>query len=84
MTDIPAPAWRPTGLAWTQTGATLEWLSPTGEVRASAVDLDARLTLRIGADRRCVGRWWGGRRVPCAARTPIEAGAKSGRAHCPP
>jgi hypothetical protein len=79
MTDTPAPAWRLAGLVWTQAGPALEWLSPVGEVRASAVDGGARLALAIGGDRRCGGLWWDGRRVPCTARSPIDAGAKSGQ-----
>jgi hypothetical protein len=79
MTDAAAPAWRPTGLVWTEAGAALEWLSPTGDVRASAVDLGARLSLVVGADRRCTGLRWNGRRVPCTARSLIDAGAKSGQ-----
>ncbi|MEV0949279.1 DUF2797 domain-containing protein [Promicromonospora sp. NPDC050249] len=79
MTDTPAPAWRPTGLAWTEAGAALEWFSPTGDVRASAVDLGARLSFTVGPDRRCTGLWWDGRRVPCTARAPIDPGAKSGQ-----
>lgn len=79
MTDATAPAWRPTGLAWTEDGAALEWLSPAGEARASAVDLGARLSLVVGADRRCTGLWWDGRRVPCSARATIDAGVKSGQ-----
>jgi hypothetical protein len=79
MTDAAAPAWRPTGLGWAEAGAVLEWLSPAGDVRASAVDLDLRLSLGVGPDRRCVGLWWDGRRVPCTARSLIDAGAKSGQ-----
>ncbi|WP_419706646.1 DUF2797 domain-containing protein [Promicromonospora sp. NFX87] len=77
--DPHCAAWRPTGLAWTEAGAALEWLSPAGEVRASAVDLGARLSLVVGPDRRCTGLRWDGRRVPCAARASIDAGAKSGQ-----
>ncbi|MFD6141788.1 DUF2797 domain-containing protein [Promicromonospora sp. NPDC060271] len=77
--DPHRAAWRPTGLAWTEAGAALEWLSPAGDVRASAVELGARLSLRVGPDRRCVGLSWDGRRVPCTARAPIDAGAKSGQ-----
>jgi hypothetical protein len=79
MTDTTAPAWRPTGLGWAEAGAALEWLSPGGDVRASAVDLGLRLSLGVGPDRRCVGLWWDGRRVPCVARAPIDADAKSGQ-----
>lgn len=79
MTDTTAPAWRPTGLAWAEAGAALEWLSPAGDVRASAVDLGLRLSLRVGPDRRCTGLWWDGRRVPCTGRSLINAGAKSGQ-----
>lgn len=79
MTDATAPAWRPTGLVWAEAGAALEWLSPAGDVRASAVDLGARLSLVVGPDRRCTGLRWDGRRVPCTARAPIDAGAKSGQ-----
>jgi hypothetical protein len=78
----PAPAWRPSGLAWTDAGtpaAALEWLSPTGEVRTSVVDVGARLALVVGADRRCGGLWWDGRHVPCAVRAAIDPGAKSGQ-----
>ncbi|MDR7385329.1 DUF2797 domain-containing protein [Promicromonospora iranensis] len=79
MIDASAPAWRPTGLVWTEAGARLEWLSPTGDVRASAVEPGARLSLRVGSDRRCTGLRWDGRRVPCTAAAPIDAGAKSGQ-----
>lgn len=79
MTDTTAPAWRPTGLGWTEAGAALEWLSPAGDVRASAVDPGARLSLAVGPDRRCVGLRWDGRRVPCTARALIDPGAKSGQ-----
>ncbi|GAB2490320.1 DUF2797 domain-containing protein [Promicromonospora xylanilytica] len=82
MTDTPAPAWRPTGLVWTQTdtpAAILEWLSPTGEVRSSALDVGARLVLTVGLDRRCVGLWWDGRRIPCVAQAAIAPEAKSGQ-----
>jgi hypothetical protein len=79
MTDTTAPAWRPTGLGWSEAGAALEWLSPTGDVRASAVDLGLRLSLGVGPDRRCTGLRWDGRWVPCTARAPIDAGAKSGQ-----
>jgi hypothetical protein len=79
MTGTPAPAWRPTRLVWTEAGAALEWLSPTGDMRSSAVDLGARLSLMVGPDRRCTGLWWDGRRVPCTARAPIDAAAKSGQ-----
>jgi hypothetical protein len=78
--DPHRAAWRPAGLVWTEAGAALEWLSPTGDVRASTVDLGARLSLMVGPDRRCTGLWWNGRRVLCTARAPIDAGAKSG--HC--
>jgi hypothetical protein len=79
MTDTPAPAWRPTGIGWTEAGAALEWLSPAGDVRASAVALGARLSLAAGPDRRCTGLRWDGRRVPCTAQATIDAGAKSGQ-----
>lgn len=77
--DLHRAAWRPTRLAWTEAGAALEWLSPAGDVRASAVDLGFRMSLKVGPDRRCTGLWWDGRRVPCTARAPIDAGAKSGQ-----
>lgn len=73
------PAWRPTGLAWTDDGAALGWLSPAGERRASAVSLGARFSLSVGADRRCTGLWWDGRHVPCTARATIDPAAKSGQ-----
>ena len=82
MTDAPAPAWRPTGLVWTQTdtpGAALEWLSPAGKVRSSALDVGAQLVLTVGLDRQCVGLWWDGRRIPCVGQAPIAPGAKSGQ-----
>ncbi|WP_275002318.1 DUF2797 domain-containing protein [Promicromonospora iranensis] len=79
MTDVRTPAWRPTGLVWSRTGVALEWLSPVGEVRASSLDLGSRLSLQVGPDRLCVGLWWDGRHVPCAAYARIAAEAKSGQ-----
>lgn len=73
------PAWRPTGLTWSDGGAALEWLSPAGATRSSALDVGARLRLTVGADRRCLGLWWDGRRVPCVAGARIDAAAKSGQ-----
>ena len=80
--NLPAPAWRPSRLAWTDASspaAALEWLSPAGEVRSSVLDVGARLALVVGANRRCGGLWWDGRHVPCAARAPIDPRAKSGQ-----
>ncbi|MFD6445088.1 DUF2797 domain-containing protein [Promicromonospora sp. NPDC060204] len=73
------PAWRPTGLNWADGAAALEWLSPAGATRRSALDVGARLGLRVGADRRCLGLWWDGRRVPCVAGARIDPAAKSGQ-----
>ncbi|MEV0890224.1 DUF2797 domain-containing protein [Promicromonospora sp. NPDC050262] len=73
------PAWRPTGVTWADGGAALEWLSPAGATRSSALDVGARLGLRVGADRRCLGLWWDGRRVPCVAGARIDAAARSGQ-----
>ncbi|MFD7308535.1 DUF2797 domain-containing protein [Promicromonospora sp. NPDC059942] len=73
------PAWRPTGLTWADGAAALEWLSPAGVTLRSALDVGARLGLRVGADRRCLGLWWDGRRVPCVAGARIDAAAKSGQ-----
>ncbi|GAB3162614.1 DUF2797 domain-containing protein [Myceligenerans halotolerans] len=82
MTDTPVSAWRPTGLVWTGTGspaAALAWLSPTGKTRSSQVDMGVPFSATVGADRRCVGLWWDGRRIPCTARATIAPEAKSGQ-----
>lgn len=84
MIDTPASAWRPTGLIWSGTdagdpAAALEWLSPTGETRSSHVDVGVPFSVTVGADRRCVGLWWDGRRIPCTAHATIAAEAKSGQ-----
>jgi hypothetical protein len=75
----PLPAWRLAGLVWAEGGPALEWLSPTGGTRTSPLEIGARLALTVGADRRCLGLWWDGRRVPCVAETLLGAGAKSGQ-----
>ena len=77
-------AWRPTGLVWSDDGAGLEWLTPAGLTRTSPLAVGANLALTVGADRRCLGLWWEGRRVPCVSATPsggalLDAGAKSGQ-----
>lgn len=79
MTDTAAPAWRPTGLVWTPDGVAMEWLSPTGDVRASDLPLGAPLSLQVGSDRRCIGLWHDGRRIPCAAQALIAPQAKTGQ-----
>jgi hypothetical protein len=48
-------------------------------VRASPLDAGAHLALEVGADRRCAGLWWDGRRVPCTAQALIDPVAKSGQ-----
>ncbi len=72
-------AWRPTGLTWSDDGAGLEWLTPAGGTRTSPLEIGASLALTVGADRRCLGLWWDGRRVPCLAGATLDAGAKSGQ-----
>lgn len=57
----------------------MEWLSTTGESRASEIALGARLGLVVGPDRRCVGVWAAGRRIPCATNTAIDPAATSGQ-----
>lgn len=79
MTAVSAPAWRFTGLVWRGREVSVAWLAPTGDVRTSDVGLGSRLALVAGPDRRCVGVWHDGRRIPCATRTPIDPAATSGQ-----
>ncbi|GAA1862515.1 DUF2797 domain-containing protein [Myceligenerans crystallogenes] len=79
MSRTTAPLWRATGLAWAETGARMEWLSATGEVRAGEIELGAELGLVVGPDRRCVGVWAAGRRIPCATNTSLDPAATSGQ-----
>lgn len=79
MTTASVPAWRLAGIVWNDLGASLEWLSPIGEGRSRDLRPGARLALVVGRDRRCVGVWHGGRRIPCATRAPIHPAATSGQ-----
>lgn len=57
----------------------MRWLSTTGEARASEIALGAQLGLVVGPDRRCIGVWAAGRRIPCATNTVIDPAATSGQ-----
>ncbi|WP_432942070.1 DUF2797 domain-containing protein [Kribbella sp. CA-253562] len=71
--------WRVTGLLWTGGAPHLEWFGTT--VRLSPLQLGADLSFTFGADRRCIGIWRSGRRLPCSTSTLLAAASRS--PHCP-
>ena len=68
MNGVSPPAWRATGLIWTDKTAQLEWATPIGAApRSSPLPIGADLAFTCGTDRRCVGIWRAGRRLGCPA-----------------
>lgn len=74
------PAWRVTGLIWTEGQAGLEWSAPDGRgERASPLPIGVDLAFTTGADRQCTGLWRAGRRHRCQDAAPLQATARSGQ-----
>lgn len=78
MSGVSPPAWRATGLIWTDETAVLEWSAPGGgPARSSRLPTGADFALVTGADRRCVGVWRAGRRTYCPAGAELDAAART-------
>lgn len=72
--------WRAAGLRWQGEEPVLEWWAPTtGSARAGALPLGSTPAFAVGADRRCVGVWRSGRRVPCGTNELLDPASRSAR-----
>ena len=78
-----ATGWRAGGMGWRDGDAVMEWVpARRGQrARASGLALGAEPAFLVGEDRRCLGVWRAGRRVPCAQGAALPPQARSGQ--CP-
>ncbi|MEY9877273.1 hypothetical protein ABH931_006797 [Streptacidiphilus sp. MAP12-33] len=72
--------WRAAGLKWRGGEAELEWWAPgSAAERGGALPLGAEPAFAVGAERRCVGLWRAGRRIPCGTDEPLDPASRSAR-----
>jgi Protein of unknown function (DUF2797) len=67
-------------MGWRDGEAVMEWVAAGRgkRTRASGLALGAELAFQVGDDRRCLGVWRAGRRVPCVQGATLAPEARSG------
>ncbi|SEL21836.1 DUF2797 domain-containing protein [Streptacidiphilus jiangxiensis] len=78
--NAPRAPWRAAGLRWQGEEPVLEWWAPTtGSTRSGALPLGSVAAFGVGADRRCVGVWRSGRRIPCGTNKALDPSSRGAR-----